>query len=115
MINENIMEDLKIELRKKYINYLKDNEEKEHVKQKGGKKGKLVKKRNVKIIDVNVDNNDLELNNEDLELNNIKKMDNKKFDIMELIDDEDKELLNNKRVLNMSKIDWGKTISISNQ
>jgi hypothetical protein len=42
-------------------------------------------------------------------------MDNKKFDIMAIIDDEDKELLNNNRVLNMSKIDWGKTISISNQ
>ena len=61
MIDE-IMEDLMIEFEKIHINYLSENEEKEHVKQKGGKKGKLVKG-NVKIIDVIVNNNDLELKN----------------------------------------------------
>lgn len=45
----------------------------------------------------------------------IKDNDNKKIDIMDIICIEDKELLMNKRILNMSKIDWGKTISISNQ
>ena len=37
------------------------------------------------------------------------------MDIMTLIDDDDKSLLENRRVINMSRIDWGKTISISNQ
>ncbi len=53
-------------------------------------------------------------NTSNLKKNNVKITDNN-FDIMELIDEEDKELLNNKRILYMSKIDWGKTISISNQ
>jgi hypothetical protein len=37
------------------------------------------------------------------------------MDIMSIIDDDDKKLLENGRVINMSRIDWGKTISISNQ
>lgn len=34
---------------------------------------------------------------------------------MKIISKEDLELLNNKRILSMSRLDWGKTISISNQ
>ncbi len=34
---------------------------------------------------------------------------------MSIIDDDDKKLLENGRIINMSRIDWGKTISISNQ
>jgi len=37
------------------------------------------------------------------------------MDIMSIIDDDDKKLLENGRIINMSRIDWGKTISISNQ
>lgn len=44
-------------------------------------------------------------------LNNIKI----NVDIMDIIDQEDKELLNNKRIINMSRIDWAKTIAVSNQ
>ena len=36
-------------------------------------------------------------------------------DIMKIIETEDKELLLNKRVYNMSRIDFGKTIAVSNQ
>ena len=36
-------------------------------------------------------------------------------DIMKIIDPEDKELLLNKRVYNMSRLDFGKTIAVSNQ
>lgn len=38
-----------------------------------------------------------------------------KIDIMELIEDDDKQLLLNNRIINMSRIDWGKTIAVSNQ
>ena len=38
-----------------------------------------------------------------------------KIDIMEIIDEDDKNLLINKRIINMSRIDWGKTLSVSNQ
>ena len=34
---------------------------------------------------------------------------------MSIIEEDDKILLENKRIINMSRIDWGKTISISNQ
>ena len=37
------------------------------------------------------------------------------FDIMRIIDKPDLELLENHRVVNMSRIDWGKSIAISNQ
>jgi hypothetical protein len=37
------------------------------------------------------------------------------IDIMELIDEDDKNLLLNNRIINMSRIDWGKTIAVSNQ
>ena len=39
----------------------------------------------------------------------------KQIKIMDIIDEYDKELLNNRRICNMSRIDWGKTMSISNQ
>mgnify|MGYP003386427735 FL=1 len=38
-----------------------------------------------------------------------------KIDIMEIIEKEDLELLNNKRIYEMSRMDWGKTMAISNQ
>lgn len=37
------------------------------------------------------------------------------MDIMNIIDEDDKLLLQNKRIISMSRIDWGKTMSISNQ
>jgi hypothetical protein len=36
-------------------------------------------------------------------------------DIMDIIEPEDKDLLINKRIINMSRNDWGKTIAVSNQ
>lgn len=36
-------------------------------------------------------------------------------DIMSIIDSDDRALLENKRIINMKKIDWGKTMAISNQ
>lgn len=45
----------------------------------------------------------------------INKTKNIDLDIMEIIDDEDKELLLNKRIQNMSRMDWAKTMAISNQ
>lgn len=47
-----------------------------------------------------------------LQINKIKNVD---LDIMEIIDEEDKELLLNKRIQNMTRIDWAKTIATSNQ
>lgn len=44
---------------------------------------------------------------------NIEKL--KDVDLRNIIDICDLELLNNSRIINMSKIDWGKTCSISNQ
>ena len=38
-----------------------------------------------------------------------------KIDIMDIIEDDDKILLMNNRITNMTRIDWGKTMSISNQ
>jgi hypothetical protein len=43
------------------------------------------------------------------------KMDNNTIDIMNIIEEDDKELLKNKRICNMDRIDWGKTIAVSNQ
>lgn len=37
------------------------------------------------------------------------------MDIMSIIEEDDKNLLENKRIINMSRIDWGKTMSVSNQ
>ena len=37
------------------------------------------------------------------------------FDIMDIIEKEDLNLLKNNRIINMSRIDWGKTIAVSNQ
>ena len=39
----------------------------------------------------------------------------KSTDIMSIIDIHDKNLLENKRISNMSRIDWGKTMAVSNQ
>lgn len=36
-------------------------------------------------------------------------------DIMDMIEPEDKDLLINKRIINMSRVDWAKTIAVSNQ
>ena len=36
-------------------------------------------------------------------------------DIMDIIDLEDRNLLTNNRIMNMSRIDWGKTMAVSNQ
>lgn len=38
-----------------------------------------------------------------------------KTDIMKIIDNDDKNLLENKRIINMKRIDWGKTVAVSNQ
>jgi hypothetical protein len=38
-----------------------------------------------------------------------------KTSIMDIIDEDDKNLLLNRRICNMSRIDWGKTMAISNQ
>jgi len=49
-------------------------------------------------------------------INETKKLSiNNKIDIMEIIEKEDLELLNNKRIYEMSRMDWGKTMAISNQ
>lgn len=37
------------------------------------------------------------------------------LDIMKIIEKDDLELLNNKRIYEMGRMDWGKTIAISNQ
>jgi len=38
-----------------------------------------------------------------------------KLDIMDIIETDDRNLLENNRIVNMSKIDWGKTMAVSNQ
>jgi len=88
------------------------------------KKNKLTKN---KIMDEEEYNNLIEYTNnidlnkniiekkqqlDDLLINKTKNID---LDIMEIIDDEDKELLLNKRIQNMSRMDWAKTMAISNQ
>ena len=69
-------------------------------------------------IDLNKKNEDV-LNENNLSIKKINKSSNKNIkdnlDIMEIIDDEDKELLLNKRIQNMSRMDWAKTMAISNQ
>jgi len=43
-------------------------------------------------------------------------LDNKEeIDIMKIIEKDDLELLNNKRIYEMGRMDWGKTVAISNQ
>ena len=53
------------------------------------------------------------------DLDKLKLKDNKKkkekLDLMKIINKDDFELLNNRRILLMKRIDWGKTISIPNQ
>ena len=71
------------------------------------------------------DNIDLNKNKHDkVKLNEDKSNENTKlinknieddFDIMKIIDNEDKELMLNKRIQNMSRMDWAKTMAISNQ
>lgn len=63
-------------------------------------------------INLNKDENELIIQNNTKLIN---KNTNNDFDIMEIIDDEDKELLLNKRIQNMSRMDWAKTMAISNQ
>lgn len=36
------------------------------------------------------------------------------IDLMNIIENDDKLLLENNRILNMTRIDWGKTMAISN-
>jgi hypothetical protein len=96
-MEDSIIEDLINALEKNKIDCLSDK--KENIINLKKNNVKLTDKNNVKLTDKN----------------NVKLTDKNNFDIMELIDEEDKELLNNKRILHMSKIDWGKTISISNQ
>lgn len=38
-----------------------------------------------------------------------------KINLENIIDEEDKELINNKRINNMRRIDWSKTLAVSNQ
>lgn len=65
------------------------------------------------------DTDNIDLNENNLSIKKINKSSNKNIkdnlDIMEIIDDEDKELLLNKRIQNMSRMDWAKTMAISNQ
>jgi hypothetical protein len=56
----------------------------------------------------------IEITNENNSQNNSQNI-KEDFDLMEIIEKEDKDLLTNKRILNMSRIDWGKTIAVSNQ
>ena len=70
-------------------------------------------------IDINKKNNRF-IKKDETEFENIKTEElsitkNIDLDIMEIIDDEDKELLLNKRIQNMSRMDWAKTMAISNQ
>lgn len=45
----------------------------------------------------------------------VKIEEDKHINIMDIIEKEDKELLANNRIANMERIDWGKTMAVSNQ
>ena len=38
-----------------------------------------------------------------------------KINLMDIIEDDDKKLLENNRIIKMSRIDWSKTMAVSNQ
>ena len=57
------------------------------------------------------------MNDNDEKISNIQNNNNtiQNIDIMNIIELEDKNLLQNNRIANMSRIDWGKTMAVSNQ
>jgi hypothetical protein len=47
--------------------------------------------------------------------NEVINMENKPINIMDIIENDDRTLLENNRIANMQRIDWGKTMAVSNQ